>query len=71
MAGTIGGFKHDPSVKSQFSLPWREGMKRMGMDKALKSFHSSPPPQPSPIKKEGFFPFYEFIKHGVWKAATR
>jgi hypothetical protein len=33
------------------------------MDKALKFFYSSPPPQPSPIKGEGIFlTFYEIIK---------
>ncbi len=32
------------------------------MDKELKLFYSSPPPQPSPIEGEGvFFPFYGFI----------
>jgi hypothetical protein len=37
-----------------------------GMDKALKFFYSSPPPQPSPIKGEGIFlTFYEIIKFAL------
>jgi hypothetical protein len=65
----ILGSSFDGFVKSKFPLPpwsglidWWEGMKGRGMDKILKSFYSSPPPQPSPIKgEEVFLTFYEFI----------
>jgi hypothetical protein len=62
-------FKVDNFVKSKFPLPWWEGMKGRGMDKALKFFYSSPPPQPSPINGEGvFLTFYEIIKFNVQRS---
>jgi len=60
----ISKFKLDDLVKSKFSLPWREGMKRRGINNLARFIDSSPSPQPSPVKGEGvFLTFYDSIKY--------
>jgi hypothetical protein len=54
--------KFNEVLKSQFPLPWREGIKGRGILHAVIDY-LSPSPQPSPIEGEGtFWTFYDFIK---------